>query len=341
MRASIILPCRNEEGYIAACLQSILATEYPHELLEILVVDGRSDDRTREIVEAFATRVPIVRLVDNPEQVVPAALNLGIREATGDVIIRMDAHVVYPPDYVPRLVEALVESGADNVGGRLVTLPPTAGPVAQAIATALSHPLGVGNSHFRIGTRRPRWVDTVPFGCFRRDVFTRFGMFDEELVRNQDDEFNHRLIRRGGRILLVPDVVSFYYARASLRQVARMYYQYGYFKPLAARKIGRVMTMRQLIPAFFVAGVAATALAAPFWGPAGLLCAGILASYAVVLSSVAAPVAAGRGLRTAIALVAAFGTIHASYGVGFLRGIEWLLPRRRHRHSAAAVPLSR
>lgn len=341
MRATIILPCRNEEGYIAECLQSIMATEYPQELLEILVVDGRSDDRTRATVEQFAARVSNLRLIDNPERVVPAALNLGIREATGDVIIRMDAHVVYPPDYVPRLVEALVESGADNVGGRLVTLPPTPRPVAQAIATALSHPLGVGNSHFRIGAQRPRWVDTVPFGCYRRDAFARFGMFDEELVRNQDDEFNHRLIRRGGRILLVPDVISFYYARASLRQVARMYYQYGYFKPLAARKIGRIMTIRQLIPAAFVSAVLVSAAAAPFWHPAAVLCASILASYAITLSSVAAPVAAARGLRTAMALVAAFATIHGSYGFGFLRGIEWLLPRRRRRHGAATVPLSR
>jgi glycosyltransferase involved in cell wall biosynthesis len=339
MRVSIILPCRNEEGYIEACLHSILATDYPHELLEILVVDGRSDDGTRTTVERCRAKVPFIHVIDNPERIVPTALNRAIRRATGDVIVRMDAHVVYPPDYVPRLVEALVESGADNVGGRLVTLPPSQDLIPRAIAQALSHPFGVGNSHFRIGTEEPRWVDTVPFGCFRRDAFTRFGLFDEDLVRNQDDEFNHRVISRGGRILLVPGVVSFYYARTSLKQVARMYYQYGYFKPLVARKIGRILTLRQLIPTVFVLGLLSTALLALLWNPGVWVLAGLLGAYALALVSATLPAATTGGVRGAIALAAAFATMHVSYGFGFLRGFRWLLPRRRR--PAESIPLSR
>ncbi|MGH7607745.1 MAG: glycosyltransferase family 2 protein, partial [Gemmatimonadales bacterium] len=264
-RVTVVLPCRNEGRYIAACLDSILAAAYPPERLEVLVVDGMSDDGTRERVARYAAAHPRIRLLDNPARIVPTALNVGIEAATGDVIARMDAHVVYPPEYLPRLVHALAESGADNVGGCIVTLPADGTAVAQAIAIALGHPFGVGNSHFRIGARGARFVDTVPFGCYRRDVFARIGLFDEDLVRNQDDEFNHRLVRRGGRVLLLPDVVSYYYARGSFAQVARMFYQYGAFKPLVARKVGRVMTLRQLVPAAFVSGLAAAALGALFW----------------------------------------------------------------------------
>ncbi len=234
-RVSIVMPCRNEAAYIGPCLESVLATDYPLDRVEVLVADGRSDDGTREIVEGWAARHPCVRLLDNPARITPAALNMAIRAATGDVIIRMDAHGVYPRDYVSRLVDALQETGADNVGGVVVTLPADDTPVARGIALAFSHPLGVGNAYFRIGVAGPRWVDTVPFGCFRRELFERVGMFDEEMVRNQDDEFNLRVIGRGGRILLLPDVVSRYYARRSLGAVARMFYQYGYFKPLVAR----------------------------------------------------------------------------------------------------------
>ncbi|MGH7528934.1 MAG: glycosyltransferase family 2 protein, partial [Gemmatimonadales bacterium] len=279
-RVSVILPCRNEARYIAACLDSILAAAYPLTQLEVLVVDGLSDDGTRDIVARYAAAYAQIRLLDNPGRIVPTALNIGIGAASGAVIARMDAHVVYPPDYLPRLVRALTESGVDNVGGCIVTLPADRTAAAQAIAIALSHPFGVGRSPFRVGARSARLVDTVPFGCYRRDVFARVGLFDEELVRNQDDEFNHRLVSRGGRVLLVPDVVSYYYARGSFAQVARMFYQYGAFKPLAARKVGRFMTLRQLVPAAFVSALGGTGLVALLWPPAALAGLAIAGAYA-------------------------------------------------------------
>lgn len=341
-RVSIIVPCRNEEAFIGACLESILATAYPRDDLEILVVDGLSDDRTADVVRLIATRHPNVHLLENPQRIVPAALNIGIRAARGDVVVRMDAHVEYPPEYLPRLVAALDETGADNVGGRVVTLATAGTPVARAIALALSHPFGVGNSYFRIATTESRWVDTVPFGCYRRGVFERVGMFDEELVRNQDDEFNHRLIRAGGRVRLCADVVSHYYARGTYRAVARMFYQYGCYKPLVARKVGRVLTLRQLVPAALVAWlVAGGALAlvwplfAALWG-AGLLC------YAIAVAAAALPVARAHGLKCAFALAAAFPLVHLSYGAGFLRGVWGLVtPGQAPWRDPAAVPLSR
>ncbi|HET7039941.1 MAG TPA: glycosyltransferase family 2 protein [Gemmatimonadales bacterium] len=341
-RVTVIVPCRNEARYLDACLDSLLDGRYPADRLEVLVVDGRSDDGSREIAAARAARHPAVRVLDNPARVVPAALNLGIRAASGEVIARADAHVVDPPDYLTRLAGALRDSGADNVGGRLETLPAHDGPVARAIALALSHPLGVGNAHFRIGTARPRWVDTVPFGCYRRDVFSRIGLFDEELVRNQDDEFNLRLLRRGGRLLLLPDVVARYFARGSYRQVARMFYQYGLFKPLVARKVGRIMTARQLVPPAFVALLAGGAALALAWPPARAPWTLLLVAYAAVVLAAAASAARAHGLRCAAALAATFPVLHLSYGFGFLRGLWGLLTDRGRRpRDPAAVPLSR
>src|SRR3954468_6233100 len=260
-RVSIIIPCRNEERYIAACLDSILASDYPAERVEILVADGQSNDGTRPILVRYAALHPKIVLLNNARGTTPAGLNVAIRAAAGEIVIRMDAHVLYPPDYIPRLVAALRESGADNVGGVLETVPADDTPTARAIAIGISHRFGVGNAHFRVGTRERREVDTVPFGCFRREGFARVGLFDEELIRNQDDEFNFRLITRGGRVLLLPNVHCRYFARRSLSQLAHMYYQYGYFKPLVARKVGRIMTVRQLIPATLVAALISLALA--------------------------------------------------------------------------------
>jgi glycosyltransferase involved in cell wall biosynthesis len=339
---TVVVPCRNEAAYIGPCLDSILASEYPAERMEVLVADGMSDDGTADIVRRYAERWPAIRLVSNPEGIVPTGLNRAIRQATGEVIVRMDAHVVYPGNYLPLLVQALLETGADNVGGVIETLPANSTPTARAIAVGVSHPLGVGNSYFRIGTSARRWVDTVAFGCYRREVFDRIGLFDEELVRNQDDEFNFRLVARGGRILLLPEVVSEYYARATLGHTGRMFYQYGYFKPLVARKVGRVMTMRQLVPALFVLtlGIGA-ALALGFeWARVGLLM--VAAAYASVVVVCAARAIPKHGIRCAAVLALVFPLLHLSYGVGFLRGMIDHFGRRRS--SAArptAVPLSR
>jgi len=341
-RVTVLVPCRNEARYISACLDSILASAYPADSLEVLVVDGRSTDNTKKVVAEYTARNPLVRLLDNPKRVVPTALNIGVRAATGDVIVRMDAHVVYPPEYIPRLVAALAETGADNVGGCMITLPADGTAVAQAIAIALAHPFGVGNARFRIGAKATRTVDTVPFGCFPRSVFTRVGLFDEEMTRNQDDEFNSRIVRRGGKIVLVPDVVCYYYARGSFRQLARMFYQYGAFKPLAARKAGRIMTARQLVPGAFVGALTASTAAAPFLPLALSAALGIAALYSVGILFCAGRVARTHGFRCAVAIAATFPVVHFSYGVGFLRGL-WagIIGHGAPWRDPAAVPLSR
>jgi glycosyltransferase involved in cell wall biosynthesis len=339
-KVSVIVPCRNEERYIERCLDSILASDYPRDALEVLVVDGRSDDRTRALLADYASRRPIVRVLDNPGRIQATALNIGIRAAQGAILVRMDAHAIYPDNYIRELVVALQHTGADNVGSVLVTLPANQTAIARAIAIAMSHPFGVGNSHFRIGVREARWVDTVAFFCCRRETFTRVGMFDEE-VRDEDSEFNARLIKHGGRILLVPNVVCHYYARDSLRQVARMSFQYGYSKPLVARKLGRVVTGRQLVPPGLVLALAATA-SLSLWVPAaGLLFGATLTTYLLAVLGFSFSTARQTGFRSAAALALVFPVLHISYGLGFVRCVLELALGLARRAPHAEMPLSR
>jgi len=341
---TVIVPCRNEAHFIVRCLDTILATDYPHDRLEVLVVDGRSDDGTREIAADYVARSPILRLLDNPRQIVPTGLNLAIAAARGDLILRLDAHVEYTPTYISQLVAALERTGADNVGGRIVTLPANRTPTARAIAIALSHPLGVGNAYFRTGTGTgaPRWVDTAGFGIYRREVFDRIGLFDEDMVRNQDGELDFRLLKAGGRILLLPDAVAYYYARSTLRQLARMLYQYGYYKALTAKKVGRIMTGRQLIPPLFVSSLAVTAVASVMFRTAGIAWLAIAGAYGAVVLAGGVQAAMRHGVRCAAALMAAFPLMHFNYGVGYLMGIaEHWLGLGRQTRDVAAVPLSR
>ncbi len=329
-----IIPCRNEERYIGACLESLIAGDYPTDRLELLVVDGQSADRTREVVGRYSARHPFIRVVDNPRRTTPCAFNIGIREAKGDVVLTIGAHAVYSRNHVSGLVDALLETGADNVGGQLVTLPANDTATARAVAIALSHPFGVGNSHFRIGIAERRWVDTVPFGCYRKQVFERIGPFDEELVRNQDDELNGRLRKQGGRILIIPEVKSYYFARGSLRQVARMFYQYGYFKPIAAQKIGRVTTVRQLVPALFLVSLVVSGAGAVWLPAARWVAAGIGGVYAALVLWFAARAARTQGLGCAALLAATFPVLHVSYGLGFLTSVARRLLRRGRRGGA-------
>ncbi|MCA2991433.1 glycosyltransferase family 2 protein [Gemmatimonas sp.] len=325
--ATVVVLCRNEAGYIERCVASLLAnrTQYPN--LEILVVDGMSDDGTRDLLAAMAAREDIVRLVDNPQRTTPAAFNVGIRAARGSIILPVGAHCEYPTHYCATLIARLLATGADNVGGHCRTVPGAETWQARGIAVALSHPLGVGNALFRLSSGSEQWVDTVPFGCYRRHLFDRIGYFDEELLRNQDDEFNHRLKRSGGRILLVPDVEVLYVARSTYRQLARMFWQYGLYKPLAASKLGAIPTMRQLVPPAFVLAVVAGAAAALLWPQGWFLLAAVLSAYTVAVVSQALPIAVREGAGVALGFACSLPIMHVGYGTGWLTGAVRLLRR--------------
>jgi glycosyltransferase involved in cell wall biosynthesis len=338
---SVIVPCRNEALHFQSCLDALLANDYPQHQREILIVDGMSDDGTRELAASAAAANPSIQLLNNPKKSAPAALNIGLAHAKGSVVLRMDAHAACPPHYISTLVRYLRSSGADNVGGLCRTCPANEGAIAGAIAAALSHPFGVGNSYFRIGTTVPRWVDTVPFGCYRREVFERIGTFDEELSRNQDDEFNMRLLRAGGKILLVPDVVCDYVGRSSLRKLWAMMYQYGLFKPLVVRKIQGVLTLRQLIPALLVLSLLLTGVASLVHPISRIALASILGLYIAADMTSAGTIAMRSKVSHGLASLLAFPCMHLSYGIGYWIGIWRFLVLPRQARVAAPLPLSR
>lgn len=325
-RISVIMPVRNEGPFMAAALRSVLTQDYPADLVEVLVVDGCSTDRTRDVVrEAADDRV---RILDNPAGIVPTALNIGLAAATGAVIVRVDGHCTLPDGYLRACVGLLATTGADCVGGVIVTQGRTT--VARAIATAQSSPFGVGNAAFRTGRAAPGPVDTLAFGAYRREVFDRLGGFDEELVRNQDDEFNLRVTRSGGTIWLDPSLRSTYASRATLAGLWRQYRGYGMYKVRVAQKHGRVPSARSVVPALFVLAVVGGAVVSLVTRDRRALLA-VVVPYAA--ANAALSVAAGRDDPPTMPIVpVAFACLHVAYGVGTLTGL-W-----RWRHQFRARP---
>jgi glycosyltransferase involved in cell wall biosynthesis len=339
---SVIIPCRNEAKFISECLNSVAAQDYQKDKIEVLVIDGMSEDGTREVIKNHIMKETGIIMLDNLDRIVPTALNIGVKKAQGDVIIRMDAHSVYEREYISKCVKYLQKFKSDNIGGIWVTKPGSDSLVARSIALALSHPFGAGNAYYRIGTNEPKYVDTVPGGCYKREVFKKIGLFDEDLIRNQDDEFNLRLIKNGGKILLVPEIVSYYYARDSLSKLSKMYFQYGYFKPLVALKIGAVLTWRQLIPFFFVSSLVLSFLLSVIFRPLILIFFFIVLAYLLVNSAFSFSIAIRKGLKYLMMLPAVFSAIHISYGVGYLKGIwDFVILKKYRRKEIADIPLTR
>jgi succinoglycan biosynthesis protein ExoA len=322
-RVSCLLLCRNEAKFIAGCLDAILAFELPPATsMQCLVVDGRSTDGSRQIVEEYAARDSRVQLIDNPARITPCAMNAGIRAADGDFIMILGAHTHYPPDYLRRCVEVAVETGADNVGGIRLTHAERA-LWHQAIAVMINHPFAAGNAHYRIGVTARRQVDTVFGGCYRRNVFERIGLFNEGLVRAQDREFNVRLVANGGRIILDPSIHCTYFPRINLWQHLRWSYQGGLWVFLA-QKISqtKLLSWRNFIPAAFVVVQIVTAcLAAACALPAALLWSPVL-FYAIcsVCASIHAAIRTRRPALVAM-LPFLFYLTHTAYGLGSLQGI--------------------
>jgi len=208
---SAVVPCRNEEKFISDCLNSIIANDYPKDNLEILIADGMSTDKTREIIKEYSRKYPFLKILDNQRVITPAAMNVGIKNSRGEIIIKMDAHSLYEKDYISKCVKHLKESGADNVGGALKTISAKNTLIARAIAISLSHFFGAGGSYFRTGVSGPREVDTVAFGCYWKKIFDKIGLFDERMAKIEDLELNLRLRKAGGKIMLFPDIKASYY----------------------------------------------------------------------------------------------------------------------------------
>ncbi len=313
------MPIRNEAAYIARSLGAVLAQDYPADRMEILVVDGLSTDGTREAVLAHAAADPRIRLLDNPAGIVPPGLNIGIGQARGEIVVRVDGHCEIAPDYVRHCVEHLLAghegTPVEAVGGPIETIGET--DEAAAIALAMSSWFGVGGSAFRTIKDRPLLVETVAFPAYRRATLQRLGPFDEELVRNQDDEYNYRLLKSGGRILLSPDVRSRYYSRGSLRSLWRQYYQYGYWKVRVMQKHPRQMRARQFAPPALVAGLAGSAALGAVFRPFRWLLGAVLILY--LAANVFASLSLGRDHAPRLLVI--HPILHLSYGLGFLVGL--------------------
>ncbi|MBF0522029.1 MAG: glycosyltransferase family 2 protein [Candidatus Omnitrophica bacterium] len=341
-RVSIIIPCRNEERFIGECLDSVLAQDYPQDQIEIFIADGMSTDRTREILDDYAKRYSFIRWLDNPRKIVSTGLNILIGRAEGDFIIRLDVHADYPQNYISQCVKYIIEYQVDNVGGFLNIKPGNSTLTARAIALAISRGFGAGNASFKTGAIAPKFVDTVPFGCFQRDVFKKVGLFDEDLIRNQDDEFNSRIIKNGGKVLLVPEIIINYYARQFFTQLWRMNYQYGYFKPLTAIKLGKVMTWRQLAPALFIISLAMCGIGFFFYPVFHEILAIESVLYLLVNFTVSAFLASQKGILLFPFLVASFCVIHFGYGMGYLRGIfDFIILKKNTKKKIQDMKLSR
>lgn len=316
---SVILPVRNEGAYIESCIHSIFTQDYSGEI-EILVAEGMSTDDTRKIINDYVLLNPQhnIQILGNPGKIVPTGMNIALRQAKGKIIIRADGHCILASDYVRKCVEHIQKDAVDGVGGPMESIGET--PIAKAIAICMSSPFGVGNSTFRTTSGKSMLVDTVPFPAYTRQIIEHVGFYDEELVRNQDDEYNYRIRELGGRIFLADDVRSIYFSRTSLKRLWMQYYQYGYFKVRVLQKHPRQMSLRQFVPPVFVFALVLSLICA-FFPSIHVLALPVPLLYftANVLASLYT--ASSRGWIYLPYLPVIFSILHLSYGFGFLVGL--------------------
>ncbi len=322
---SVIMPVLNEAAFIEGSLRAILDQDYPAECLEVLVVDGMSNDGTREIVQRMAEVDGRVRLIDNPKRIIPAALNAGLVSARHAYIARMDGHTLVPPDYLRRCVEVMRQSGADCVGGRWVYAGTTY--VGHAIAAAMDSRFGVGISRWR-GARMAGEADTVPYGFMRRDQALALGGYNELLLTNEDYEFNYRLRRGGGRIYYSPAICMTYYVRSSLKALWRQYFRYGMWKARMLKLHPESLRLRHVLAPLLVLGLLGGAMLALAWRPGRWVYGAGLGLYSLLVLVFSAKQAAQRGWQLLPVIAAAFVTLHLAWGIGFLSGAwRWWLHR--------------
>lgn len=314
---SIIVPCRNERAYVLDFCDAVTAQKLSdHISIEILIADGVSTDGTRELLMERAALDSRIRLVDNPGKIVSTGLNACLAHARGEVIVRMDVHTVYAPDYVAECVAALDRTGADNVGGAWKAEGQS--PMQKAVAAAFQSRLVSGGAISRQLDYEGE-ADTVYLGAWRRSVFERFGGFDEELVRNQDDEHNLRISKGGGRIWQSARICSTYHPRSTLKQVFRQYMQYGYWKPFVMRKHGQPAAIRHLVPGAFVATLLACGILT-LLGSKAALAFGFFLILLYGLFTALAAWHSGAGPDLLWRVMAVIAAYHIGYGWGTLRG---------------------
>ena len=313
---SVVVPLYNEEKYIENCIDSLLLQDYPKEWMEWIFVDGQSNDRSQRLVNNYVNKYPnLIRLLNNPNRTVPYAMNIGIKASKGKYIIRLDAHADYAKDYISKCVYYLNRIDADNVGGAIETK--SKGLIGNAIAKMLSSKFGVGNSEFR--TCGSGYVDTVPFGAFRRDVFEKYGMYDERLTRNQDNEMNFRIRKNGGRIYLAEDIHLSYYCRDTLNGIVDMAVKNGTWNIITMKLCPGSMGIRHFVPFAFVLSILLLPLFSIMYKPFLLLfgCEMVLYMALDIFSSIES----ADGIGQFFVLLFLFPLFHVSYGIGSTIGL--------------------
>jgi succinoglycan biosynthesis protein ExoA len=306
---SVICPVYNEAKYIRHVIDFFLSAK-PDEK-ELLIIDGGSTDGTPDIVKEYSAAFPNIRVLHNAYKYVPYALNMAIAQAKGDPVIRIDAHTEYAPDYFEKILEVFIETGADIVGGPMRTKGIT--PFQNAVAYCTSTKMGVGDSRFHDENYKG-YVDSVYLGAWRKSVFPDTGVFDEQLMRNQDDEFHYRAKSKGKKIFLDPRIKLWYYPRSNTKTLFKQYFQYGLYKPLVLKKVGSEAKLRHLIPSGFVLYLLSLPIALLYWWwilPL-ILYVGLAAIFAVRCKG---------GLMTKLFCPIVYPILHIAYGTGFLLGL--------------------
>ncbi|WP_427385619.1 glycosyltransferase family 2 protein [Janibacter sp. G56] len=304
------MPVLNEERHLAAAVRGVLEQDYPG-TLEVVLALGPSRDRTDEVAAELAAADPRVVTVPNPTGRTPNGLNAAIGRASGDVIVRVDAHAEIPTDYVRVAETTLAEQSADNVGG--IMQAEGQAPFERAVACAMRSPLGVGNARFHVGGGAGE-SDTVYLGVFRRSALARVGGYDEHFARAQDWEMNHRIRETGGRVWFTPDLVVTYRPRNSPRALAKQYFNYGRWRRVVARRHPGTVNVRYLAPPAMVVGTTAATAVGLAWAPALIVPAGYLTGVTVGGLAISRAEDWATRVRTPVALA----VMHWSWGIGFL-----------------------
>jgi len=328
---SIIIPCKNEQATIQLLLEALYAQTYPRSAMEVVIADGGSTDRTQWVIHSWQAEHQDldIKLIDNPTGTIPAALNAAIQASHYEIIVRLDAHSKPNLDYVERMVTALTEGLGDNVGGVWDIRPSQKDWIARSIAAAAAHPIGVGDARYRY-TDQAAYVDTVPFGGFHRQLLEQVGLFDETLLANEDYEFNTRIRKIGGKIWLDPAIRSVYYARSTLRSLAKQYWRYGYWKWHMLRRYPMTLRWRQALPPLFILALAVLIILSPFFRWFSLILAAVSGIYALPLLLAGFQLMIKhRAFPLLLGVPLAIATMHFSWGAGFLWGI--LHPQKQNK----------
>ena len=320
---SVIIPCFNEEKTIHLLLDALLAQTYPHDLLEVVIADGFSTDGTREMISDFTSAHSNlkIRVIDNPRKIIPSGVNLAIKAAIGEYLVRLDAHSIPRPDYVARCIQAHLEGIAENVGGVWDIQPQNDSLIARSIAAAAAHPLAVGDAKYRY-TNKAEYVDTVPFGSFNKSYLEKIGGFDETLLTNEDYELNTRIRQAGGRVWLDPQIRTVYFARRNLKDLMRQYWRYGFWKAEMIRRYPKTLRPRQALPPILVAGLSLLLLFGIFFRPALWAALAVLGVYLLILIMVGIQVAINKkDIMMMFGVPLAIAAMQLTWGTGFLAGL--------------------